>query len=324
MKVYTTADDTGLVWTDPEIFKRFAIGHLIRHAKTPDELKEAYANYAGMSADDLVNSKDTAGSWDVRDDVSEDDLNKMLDEPETYNNLSLRDLYESNDDTDPFGKDFYDFLDSTMPERDIPEEEKAALEKANFKDPSMLKAYAQDIYDTLSEADSPELNGLAKLYSVKDIYDKMANSEPGTDWDDSGTVDAFVDGLMEDAKGRWHELEETSEDVNNDGDIDVVTKDVDNDGTADEATVIADDKREAEDATSKAASEMDVEPSIKDTMIDVAKKAAKQQMKDEADKEIIDKDISDDLSDLLSSEMDSTGNLKLSGNILNALRDIRF
>lgn len=254
MKVYSTNDDAGLVWTDPEIFKRFAIGPLIAHAKTPEELKEAYVSYAGMSADDLVNHRDTAGTYSV-EDLSEDDLNKRLSDPEVSNNFSLRDLYEFDDDTDPFGKDLYDFLDSTMPERDIPEEEKAALE------------------------------------------------EPEDESEDES---------------------EEATDVNDDGDIDVVAKDIDNDGTADETTVIADSEKEAEDATSKAASEMDVEPSIKDTMIDVAKKAAKQQMKDEADKEIIDKDISDDLSDLLSSEMDSTGNLKLSGNILNALRDIRF
>lgn len=105
MKVYTTADDTGLLWTDPDVFKRFVIGPLISDL-SPDERKEAFEKYMKMDADELVNDdKLTGGSYESYDSDDIDDTNM-------YKNMSLRDLYGTDEDTDPFDADLYDLLDS--------------------------------------------------------------------------------------------------------------------------------------------------------------------------------------------------------------------
>lgn len=77
-------------------------------------------------------------------------------------------------------------------------------------DDEKLDLIAKDIYQTLKESDTPEANGLAKLFSLADIRSKM---DKNADWDDNRTIDAFYDDLMEQARGRWHELEETKEEA---------------------------------------------------------------------------------------------------------------
>ncbi len=165
--VYTTSDDTGLVWNDPVAFKKFVIGPLI--AGFPKEEREAaLKSYWKMSPEELVNNdKLTGGSYDMFDATATDDSGAVTFDP--YNkeltwDVSLRDLYNSGDDTDPFDNDLYDLLD-------------------NF-------------------------NG--------DI-----------------------------------------EDVNGDGDPDVMTEDTDGDGEADTATVTADDEAEASEAVDSAKTSLD-------------------------------------------------------------------
>lgn len=106
MKVYTTTDDSGLIWTDPEVFKRFAIGPLI-YGLDPEDRKEAFESYMKMTADELADHRDTAGSYTSFDtDTDNVDINDKY----FTNNLSLRDLYEGGND--PFDADLYDLLDS--------------------------------------------------------------------------------------------------------------------------------------------------------------------------------------------------------------------
>lgn len=159
--VYTTTDGAGLYWDDPVVFKKFAIGPLIWGLNKEDR-EAALKDYWKMSPEDLINNdKLTGGSFKVaaKDDpfFNDEDGNLGL-------NHSLRSLYGSNDDTDPFDNDLYDLLD-------------------NF-------------------------NG--------DI-----------------------------------------EDVNGDGDPDVMTEDTDGDGEADAATVTADDEAEASEAVDSAKESLD-------------------------------------------------------------------
>jgi len=116
MKVYTTADDTGLIWTDPDAFKRFAIGPLLA-GLGPDERKAAFKDYMKMSADDIVNHRDTAGSYEVfdSDDVDEYGNSFDIDDKNFYKNMSLRGLYDGLEG-DPFDKDLYDLLESKVEE----------------------------------------------------------------------------------------------------------------------------------------------------------------------------------------------------------------
>lgn len=108
MKVYTTTDDSGLIWTDPEVFKRFAIGPLI-YGLDPEDRKEAFESYMKMTADELADHRDTAGSYTSFDtDTDNVDINDKY----FTNNLSLRDLYEGGND--PFDADLYDVLDSDI------------------------------------------------------------------------------------------------------------------------------------------------------------------------------------------------------------------
>ena len=164
--VYTTSDDTGLVWKDPVAFKKFVIGPLL-FGLPKEEREAALKSYWKMSPEELINHKDTAGSYDMFDATATDDAGTTVFDPHDKHltwDMSLRDLYGSNKDTDPFDADLYDLLD-------------------NFK----------------------------------------------------GDI----------------------EDVNGDGDPDVMTEDTDGDGEADTATVTADDEAEASEAVDSAKESLD-------------------------------------------------------------------
>ena len=107
--------------------------------------------------------------------------------------------------------DFNQFTSSSEPETKV--EEKVEVEpeaKASNDDDEELDLIAKDIYQTLKESDTPEANGLAKLFSLADIRSKM---DKNADWNDNRTIDAFYDDLMEQARGRWHELEDAKEEA---------------------------------------------------------------------------------------------------------------
>lgn len=110
--------------------------------------------------------------------------------------------------------DFNQFTSSSEPETKVEEkvevEPEAEAEAEPGNDDEKLDLIAKDIYQTLKESDTPEANGLAKLFSLADIRSKM---DKNADWDDNRTIDAFYDDLMEQARGRWHELEETKEEA---------------------------------------------------------------------------------------------------------------
>ena len=172
MKVYTTTDNSGLIWTDPEVFKRFAIGPLIFGAD-PSERKAMFDSYMKMSADDLVNHRDTAGCYKVFDSDYVDDKGSSFDinDKNLSNNLSLRDLYNSGDDTDPFDADLYDVLDSdiTVTKTDVNDDgdtDKVTIDAADDGQPEV---------EIESTDDQEEQDALNKL---DDAADKAAEKNP--------------------------------------------------------------------------------------------------------------------------------------------------
>lgn len=113
--VYTTSDDTGLVWKDPVAFKKFVIGPLLFGLDKKDRAA-ALKDYWKMSPEDLIhNDKLTGGSYDMFDATAKDDSDTVIFDPYDKNltwDASLKDLYHTDDDTDPFDSDLYDLLDN--------------------------------------------------------------------------------------------------------------------------------------------------------------------------------------------------------------------
>lgn len=109
MKVYHTTDGSELMWTDPDIFKRFAIGPLLA-GMSPDERKAAFKDYMKMSADDLAGHKDTAGTYAVEDLPDDADLSNW---PDTDRNWTLRQLYAGGE-SDPFDEELYNLVESDV------------------------------------------------------------------------------------------------------------------------------------------------------------------------------------------------------------------
>ncbi len=109
MKVYHTTDGSELMWTDPDIFKRFAIGPLLA-GMSPDERKAAFKDYMKMSADNLAGHKDTAGTYAVEDLPDDADLSNW---PDTDRNWTLRQLYAGGE-ADPFDEELYNLVESDV------------------------------------------------------------------------------------------------------------------------------------------------------------------------------------------------------------------
>lgn len=192
MKVYTTADDSGLIWTDPDVFKRFAIGPLI-YGLNPEERKEVFKQYMKMDADDFVNDdKLTGGSYEVfdSDDIDDEGNSFDIDDKNLTNNLSLRDLYGTGDIADPFDSDLYDLLDSK--DTDVTVTEVDANDDGDTDKVTVdLNGDGNVDMGMTSTDDSEEEDALNKL---DDAADKAAEENPIS----IDKVDAMADEAAED------------------------------------------------------------------------------------------------------------------------------
>lgn len=112
--VYTTSDDTGLVWKDPVAFKKFVIGSLLAGVPKEDR-EEDLKYYWKFTPEELIKHHDTAGGVTSFDATATDDSGAKIFDPYDKNltwDASLRDLYNTGDDYDPFDNDLYDLLDN--------------------------------------------------------------------------------------------------------------------------------------------------------------------------------------------------------------------
>lgn len=205
MKVYTTADDTGLIWTDPDAFKRFAIGPLLA-GLSPDERKAAFKDYMKMSADDIVNHRDTAGSYEVfdSDDVDEYGNSFDIDDKNFYKNMSLRGLYDGLEG-DPFDKDLYDLLESKV-EEDVNGDGDTDITVEETPNGTALKVEAEGddeaekANEKLRDKLTPEQKKLEDL--AQDEFDEDVDNEALADKADKaadGQIKKETDKMVDDA-----------------------------------------------------------------------------------------------------------------------------
>lgn len=125
-----TKDDPSLVWDDEKKARRFIATPLIAGdiKDRPDDMKAYYKELMKMPIENLVNHKDTAGSYEFVED----------DEEVEPNNYTTKTLYVG--DQNPYA-DIEDIIDEWDKEEDEKETE----------EPDELDAYTKDLEDYLEK-----------------------------------------------------------------------------------------------------------------------------------------------------------------------------
>ena len=109
--VYTTSDDTGLVWKDPVAFKKFVAGPLLVGLEPEDRAAEM-KRIMSMTPEELINDRDTADTYtSFMSDVKDDSGATVFDPNDEWYawDKSLRDIYGDND---VFSPELLDFIDN--------------------------------------------------------------------------------------------------------------------------------------------------------------------------------------------------------------------